>query len=386
MIKPVINQFNGGEVSPDLEGRFDWDKYNYSAKMCKNFIPLVEGNLKRRGGTHFVAKTEETPSFNVRFIFNFVDGKSQTVQATIDDTTIEVEEKEYETNVELGETLKYSFYANSYVSVNGEVYVDEDKEITIDFVNVNDAVNVTIITDPEDAVCFINGVETKSIVVSRNVEVNVEASYRNHVVTKTFEAKEDINETVVVDYIAYKSYRYEETEEINLNRGKYYVYAVGGSGGAGGGTYGDGRKSAGAGGGSGACYRGYINLEGKYTVNAGRWGKGGHSGRDEKDAADGGDGTATYISNVISLGGGTKGARGGGKGKPDFYGTGGKAIIYNSEAVLDKAFDGADAIGSKGGVSPTGNENYNGGSGVYKKIGNSGKGGYLVIRYKGVWK
>lgn len=54
-IKPALNQFNGGEISPQLEGRYDWDKYNYSAKLCKNFIPLVEGSLKRRGGSHFVA-------------------------------------------------------------------------------------------------------------------------------------------------------------------------------------------------------------------------------------------------------------------------------------------------------------------------------------------
>ena len=54
-VKPALTQFNGGEISPQLEGRTDWDKYNYSAKLCKNFIPLVEGSLKRRGGTHFVA-------------------------------------------------------------------------------------------------------------------------------------------------------------------------------------------------------------------------------------------------------------------------------------------------------------------------------------------
>ena len=67
-IKPAINQFNGGELSPYLEGRTDWDKYNYSAKLCKNFIPLVEGSLKRRGGSHFVGKVKPKESFTITFI------------------------------------------------------------------------------------------------------------------------------------------------------------------------------------------------------------------------------------------------------------------------------------------------------------------------------
>lgn len=66
-IKPAINQFNGGELSPYLEGRTDWDKYNYSAKLCKNFIPLIEGSLKRRGGSHFVGKVKAKESYNIQF-------------------------------------------------------------------------------------------------------------------------------------------------------------------------------------------------------------------------------------------------------------------------------------------------------------------------------
>ena len=58
-IKPALTQFNGGEISPQLEGRLDWDKYNYSMKLCRNFIPLVEGSLKRRGGSHFVAQKKQ---------------------------------------------------------------------------------------------------------------------------------------------------------------------------------------------------------------------------------------------------------------------------------------------------------------------------------------
>ena len=58
-IKPTRMQFNGGELSPWLQGRTDIAKYDKTAKLCRNFIPLVEGSLKRRGGTHFVAQTPQ---------------------------------------------------------------------------------------------------------------------------------------------------------------------------------------------------------------------------------------------------------------------------------------------------------------------------------------
>lgn len=64
-IKPALTQFNGGEISPQLEGRLDWDKYNYSAKLCKNFIPLIEGSLRRRGGSHFVALRKQLGKINL---------------------------------------------------------------------------------------------------------------------------------------------------------------------------------------------------------------------------------------------------------------------------------------------------------------------------------
>ena len=40
-IKPEKVQFNGGELSPWLEGRTDIAKYDKTAKLCRNFIPLA---------------------------------------------------------------------------------------------------------------------------------------------------------------------------------------------------------------------------------------------------------------------------------------------------------------------------------------------------------
>ena len=59
MAKPILNQFNGGEISSWLEGRIDLQKYPYSARLMRNFIPLVEGSVVRRGGSHFVASCKE---------------------------------------------------------------------------------------------------------------------------------------------------------------------------------------------------------------------------------------------------------------------------------------------------------------------------------------
>ena len=55
--KPVRVQFNGGELSPWLYGRADIAKFDKTAKLCRNFIPMTEGCLKRRGALRFVAET-----------------------------------------------------------------------------------------------------------------------------------------------------------------------------------------------------------------------------------------------------------------------------------------------------------------------------------------
>ena len=58
-IKPVQNQFNGGEISPLMDGRFDLPAYQYAAEALINNIPISEGCVKRRGGSHFVASAKQ---------------------------------------------------------------------------------------------------------------------------------------------------------------------------------------------------------------------------------------------------------------------------------------------------------------------------------------
>jgi hypothetical protein len=54
----TIHSLNGGEVSQRFEARQDQNKYLASTALCKNFIPLILGGIRRREGTVFVAKTK----------------------------------------------------------------------------------------------------------------------------------------------------------------------------------------------------------------------------------------------------------------------------------------------------------------------------------------
>lgn len=58
--RPIIAAFNGGELSPLLDGRVDQDKYFTGCKTLSNFIPSVQGPARRRGGTRFVGGVKDS--------------------------------------------------------------------------------------------------------------------------------------------------------------------------------------------------------------------------------------------------------------------------------------------------------------------------------------
>lgn len=55
---PLTN-FNGGEWSPELMGRFDIQKYQNACQKIENFIPTVLGKADRRTGSRFVSSTKD---------------------------------------------------------------------------------------------------------------------------------------------------------------------------------------------------------------------------------------------------------------------------------------------------------------------------------------
>lgn len=69
---PIQSSFNAGEVAPEIEGRTDIGKYGSACYRMENFIPLVQGPARRRGGTKFVNEVKDSSdrTWLSRFEFN----------------------------------------------------------------------------------------------------------------------------------------------------------------------------------------------------------------------------------------------------------------------------------------------------------------------------
>jgi hypothetical protein len=69
---PIQSSFNAGEFAPELDGRTDIGKYGAACRRMENFIPLVQGPARRRGGTYFVNEVKDSAdqTWLARFEFN----------------------------------------------------------------------------------------------------------------------------------------------------------------------------------------------------------------------------------------------------------------------------------------------------------------------------
>lgn len=69
---PLLSAFNAGELSPHMEARAEVQKYGNGCKLLENFIPMIQGPAKRRGGTRFVNEVKDSTArtWLVRFEFN----------------------------------------------------------------------------------------------------------------------------------------------------------------------------------------------------------------------------------------------------------------------------------------------------------------------------
>ncbi len=76
--RPLINTFNGGEISPKLDARVDYQRYYSSCRILENCIPIPQGGVMRRPGSYFVYEVKDSTK-KVRLLgFHF-----STVQAYI---------------------------------------------------------------------------------------------------------------------------------------------------------------------------------------------------------------------------------------------------------------------------------------------------------------
>ena len=64
--------FNGGELSPEIQGRIDLAKYKTGLAECQNFIVTEEGGIRRRSGTRFIRECYDSTvkSRLIPFIFS----------------------------------------------------------------------------------------------------------------------------------------------------------------------------------------------------------------------------------------------------------------------------------------------------------------------------
>lgn len=394
-IKPALNQFNGGEISPQLEGRFDWDKYNYSAKLCKNFIPLVEGSLKRRGGSHFVTETDDVPMYYLTL--NITATGATGVNVVVNGATYKCDLVNnifvFKYAFEYGSIIEYVIQSEGFVENKSTLTITSDTTRDVTLVSLADAVTLTIDTKPAYATCIIDGAERKEITVEQGTTVNYAVSYKGTTVTGTKTVTQDETITVTVNYIVVQATS-AISGSFSCDDGLYEVIAIGGGGGAGGGgvvlrntpnpfkpiridiEY---LYYTGGGGGSGAGYNGNAHLNGTYTYIVGSGGIGGKTSSKPEHYTSGQQGTATTISGLITLGaGGGGGAATKGTGSA---GAGGTGTIFSS-AILGSVTQGVNGIGNIGGKLNIESSYGNGGDGAPDN-GSSGKSGYLRIKYLG---
>lgn len=69
---PMQANFNGGELSPSVEGRIDINKYTNGCHQMRGFIPLVQGPARRRSGQRHVAEVKDSSdrTWSVPFVFS----------------------------------------------------------------------------------------------------------------------------------------------------------------------------------------------------------------------------------------------------------------------------------------------------------------------------
>ncbi len=188
-IKPEKVQFNGGELSPWLEGRTDIAKYDKTAKLCRNFIPLAEGCLRRRGGTRFVSFTLDEQEVMLKIIANPVDAV----------VIIDGQERN-SICVARGDKVSYEVKAEGYASKFGECYVNDDMEIKVDLVSMVEMCKINIVATPSDAIIKIEGYERSSAEFYKNLDVFYMV-YKDGYVMQSATVKVTEDMTIYVDLV-----------------------------------------------------------------------------------------------------------------------------------------------------------------------------------------
>jgi hypothetical protein len=92
MARVNLNQtsFHGGEWSPRALGRTDIDRYSIALKRCRNAHPVLQGGVRRRDGSRYVAPASSTTTTNGSIILPFIAGRESAFLVEFSDTSVRV--------------------------------------------------------------------------------------------------------------------------------------------------------------------------------------------------------------------------------------------------------------------------------------------------------
>lgn len=70
-LSKIQSNFNGGEVSQNVYGRVDSERYDTVLATCLNYIPILQGPLVRRAGTKYVTNVKDSTKPPALIPFNY---------------------------------------------------------------------------------------------------------------------------------------------------------------------------------------------------------------------------------------------------------------------------------------------------------------------------
>lgn len=77
----VLNAFNRGEMSPQLEGRTDIQAYYAGVRTLENMVPLPHGAVLKRPGIYHIAAASDTNSNVMLIPFEFSVSQAYVIEA-----------------------------------------------------------------------------------------------------------------------------------------------------------------------------------------------------------------------------------------------------------------------------------------------------------------
>jgi len=79
-VTKLLNNFNTGEISPELDARVDQQKYSSASKTIDNFIIRPEGGIHRRSGTRFIKEVTDSTKRSRLVPFEFSEAQAYMLE------------------------------------------------------------------------------------------------------------------------------------------------------------------------------------------------------------------------------------------------------------------------------------------------------------------